>query len=196
MKTEIEVKFLDISIDVVRARLTELDAQLEQQMRLMRRVAIHGEFTKVNDGNSFLRVRDEGDKVTMTYKQFDSLSLHGAKEIETTVGSFEDTAALLEKVGLSAHTYQETRRETWLIHGVEIMIDEWPWLAPYIEIEGQSEEAVRDVAAQLGFDWSDAKFGDVMVAYRHQYPHLLENQSISSLEEVKFDLPLPELLKK
>lgn len=193
MKTEIEVKFVDVDLDDMRSRLTELGAVCEQPMRLMRRVAIDSDFMRTGK-DSFLRVRDEGDKVTMTYKQFDELSLHGAKEIEVTVSSFDDTVAILANAGLPSHTYQETKRETWKLGSVEIMLDEWPWLRPYIEIEADSEDAVRAAASDLGFDWDDAVFGDVMAAYRVQYPHLTEKDTVANIAEVKFELPLPQLL--
>lgn len=193
MRTEIEVKFLAIDIDEVRAKLKSLGAACEQPMRLMRRVAIDSEFMRTGK-DAFLRVRDEGNKVTMTYKQFDSLSVDGAKEMEVEVSDYEATVALLAQVGLSAHTYQETRRETWRLGEVEVMIDEWPWLKPYIEIEGESEADLRDAASQLGFDWSDAVFGDVMAAYRAEYPHLTLKDTVASVPEVKFGDPLPRIL--
>ena len=129
----------------------------------MRRVAIENDFMRT-DKDAFLRVRDEGDKVTLTYKQFDSLSVDGAKEIEVEVSDYDKTVAILAQAGLPAYTSQQTRRETWHLGNVEIMLDEWPWLRPYIEIEGESEEVLRQVADQLGFDWKDAVFGDVMAA--------------------------------
>jgi adenylate cyclase class 2 len=193
MKTEIEVKFTGIDLDGMRRKLTELGATCEVPMRLMRRVAIDSDFMRTGK-DAFLRVRDEGDKVTMTYKQFDSLSLHGAKEIEVSVSDFDDTVAILAQAGLPSHTYQETKRETWKLGDVEIMLDEWPWLDPYIEIEADSEEAVRKAAGDLGFDWDSAVFGDVMAAYRVQYPHLTEKDTVANIAEVKFGLPLPQLL--
>lgn len=194
MQTEIEVKFLNVSFDSVRGKLQELGAVCEQPMRTMRRVAIENNFMRTGK-DSFLRVRDEGHRVTLTYKQFDELSVSGAKEIEVEVSSFEDTIALLEQAGLPAHTVQETKRETWRLGDVEIMLDEWPWLKPYIEIEGASEERLRELAAQLGFDWNNAVFGDVMVAYRAEYPHLTLKDTIARVPVVKFGAPLPDLLK-
>jgi hypothetical protein len=64
------------------------------------------------------------------------------------------------------------------------------------EIEASSEAAVRKVAQQLGFEWADAKFGDVMMAYQAQYSHLTVNDYISCLASVKFGDPLPDLLQK
>ncbi len=194
MQTEIEAKFLDIDFDILRAKLVEQGAKLEVPMRLMRRVAIHNDL--IVSKNAFLRVRDEGDKVTLTYKQIDSLSLEGAREIEVNVSDFDKTIALLEQVGLKYHTYQETKRETWSLMSCEIVLDEWPWLKPYAEVEGPNRAAVLGCVARLGLDFKKAVFGDVMVAYRAQYDHLLENETIGILPIVKFGDPLPDILKK
>lgn len=194
MKAEIEAKFLDVSFDDVRKKLEELGAVCEQPMRLMRRVAIENDFMRTGK-DSFLRVRDEGHRVTMTYKQFDDLSVNGAKEIEVEVSDFEATVAILEQAGLPSHTSQETRRETWRFGDAEIMLDEWPWLKPYIEIEAETEEDLRKLAEKLGFDWQDAVFGDVMAAYRAEYPHLTLKDTVARVPVVKFSAPMPGLLK-
>ena len=195
MKSEIEVKFLNVDFDQVRAKLRELGGECEQPMRLMKRVTI--ETPELLQKKSYVRVRDEGDKVTLTYKQFDSLSVNGAKEIEVTVSNFNDTVALLAAAGLPHASFQESKRETWKVGGVEVVLDEWPWLHPYIEIEGESEEALKDVAARLGFDWKDATFGGVTIAYREQYPHLDpgDNNSVGRIAEIKFGDPVPDLLQ-
>jgi hypothetical protein len=91
---------------------------------------------------------------------------------------------------------QESKRETWLLEECEVVLDEWPWLNPYIEIEGASEEALQSCVQKLALKWSDRVFGDAMSAYRVQYPHLRQDESIADLGEVRFDLPLPDFLKK
>jgi hypothetical protein len=48
---------------------------------------------------------------------------------------------------------------------------------------------------KLDLTWEDAAFGDVMVAYRAQYPHLNPDQIIGNLPQVKFGDPLPPLLQ-
>lgn len=72
------------------------------------------------------------------------------------------------------------------------MLDEWPWLQPYIEIEGNSEEAIKAFADKLGLSWKDAYFGDVMVAYRAQYPQITDAHTVGSIEKVIFGTPFPE----
>lgn len=193
MNSEIEAKFVDVNIDDIRQKLTNAGAKLEKPMREMKRVTIDTPELKKKD--AFVRVRNEGDRTVMTYKQFDTLSVDGAKEIEVTVGDFDTTVALLKEAGLPYRSMQESRRETWQLGDVEVVIDEWPWLNPYIEVEGPSEEALKQVAQQLGFDWSEAIFGDVMAAYRVQYPHLGLHDTVGNIPLVRFNDPLPDLLK-
>ena len=194
MDTEIEVKFCRVDFDDIRTKLREHGGVCEQPMRTMRRTVLDG--GSLREGkDSYVRVRDEGHRVTMTYKQFDSLSLHGAKEIEFEVGDYQKAVDLLVQTGLSASTQQETRRENWRVGDVEVMLDEWPWLDPYIEIEGPDEDSVRELSEKLGFSWEDAVFGDVMAAYRVQYPHLDLNDTIAIIPQVRFGDPLPEILK-
>lgn len=191
MNTEIEVKFLDVDFDALRAKLEAVGATCAQPMRLMRRAVIQNDAT---GRNSYIRVRDEGDKVTLTHKLFESLSLHGASETEILVSDFDKTVAILEAGGLKSSSYQESKRETWKLGDVEVVLDEWPWLKPYIEIEGPSEDAVRGAAQMLGFEWdNDACFGDIMVAYRAEYPSLTKKDTVGNLEFVRFDDPLPEM---
>jgi adenylate cyclase class 2 len=193
MKTEYEAKFTNVDIEAVRAQLKNTGATLEKPMRLMRRVTIDTPELKAKD--AFVRVRDEGDRVTMTYKQFAALSVDGAKEHEIIVNDFDEAIALLAAAGLPHGSFQESKRETWMLDGAEVVIDEWPWLQPYIEVEGESVEHVKEVSAKLGFNWDDAVFGDVMAAYRQQYPHLTEQDTVGNIPEVRFGAPLPDLLK-
>ena len=162
-------------------------------MRLMRRVTI--ETPEMKQKDAFLKVRDEGDRITLTYKQFKTLSVDGALEREVTLNDFDETIALLAAVNLPYHSFQESKRETWHCDNVEIVIDEWPWLNPYIEIEADGVMAVKDFAKKLDLNWNEAVFGDVMAAYRVQYPHLTERDTVGDLPKVRFGDPLPDLLK-
>ena len=193
MKSEIEAKFVNVGIAYIRSKLESIGAILIQPMRDMQRVTIDTPDLKKKD--AFVRIRNEGDKTTITYKQFNSLTIDGVKEIEVTVSDFDDAVALFKEAGLVYGSLQESRRETWKLGEVEIVIDEWHWLNPYIEIEGPSEELVVSTSEKLGFNWTDAIFGDVMAAYRVQYPHLGMDDTVGNLPEVRFNDPLPELLK-
>jgi len=196
MNTEIEAKFININHDEIRDKLTKLGAILEQPIRLMRRVVIHT--NDMSAKNAFLRVRDEGYRTTITYKQFDGDTVDGAREHEVVVSDFDEAINTLAASGLPYDTYQESRRENWRLGDVEIMLDEWPWLNPYLEIEGESEDAIKEMAKLLGFNWSDAVFGGVANVYKIQYPHIGDEGNRIINQEwpiIKFDSPAPELLK-
>ena len=188
MKTEIEVKFINIDIEEVRTKLREVGAVCEQPMRLMKRALIETE--EMAKDEAFVRLRDEGNKVTLTYKKFEENSLTGAKEHEIIVSDFDTTLAILKTCGLKVQTFQESKRETWRVAEVEVVIDEWPWMRPYIEVEGHSEQAVKDTADLLGFDWSDAVFGGADVIYHLEYPKM-SVRGVIDIDEVRFGEPVP-----
>lgn len=189
MKTEIEAMFADIDHEEVRAKLIALGGVCEQPMRDMRRALV--ETNQMKQDDAFLRVRDEGDKVTMTYKRHDDYGLHGTKEIEVIVSDFDATLELLKVSGLEPTTYQESRRETWKLGEVEVVLDEWPWIPTYIEIEGESEEAVKEVAAQLSLDWNVALHGGVDIIYGIKFPQRTV-RGVIDIREVRFGDPAPE----
>ncbi len=193
---EIEVKFLRTDHDEVRDKLKAVSATLVHPMRMMRRNLFDHPDSRYQKAfqHEKLRLRDEGDKVTCNYKKkaADSPYVH---ELETAVGSYEDMKQILFAIGFKTYSYQESKRETWQLDDVEVVLDEWPWLDAYIEIEGPSEAAIQAAAHKLGFDWTDAYFGSVDTAYRAQYPKMTAEDSIANVSEVRFGDPLPEYLK-
>jgi len=193
MKTEIEAKFLDINQDEMRQKLKSIGAICKQPMQLMRRMTFATPEMKKRNG--FIRVRDEGYRITMTYKQYDEMSLTGAKEIEITVSDYDQAVELIKASDIPVKSIQEARREVWELDDVEIVLDEWPWLNPYMEIEAPSEEQVKDTAKKLGLDWDTAVFGDINEAFRVQYPHMKKEDAVYNLPHIRFDLPLPSILE-
>jgi adenylate cyclase class 2 len=195
LKTEIEAKFLRVNPDAIRARLRKLDAECKQPMRLMRRVVFDNDY--MNKKQAFVRVRDEGYRISVTYKQYDEISLTGAKEIEFTVDDYDTAVAFMEAAGVHPRSHQEARREIWKLNGAEVVIDEWPWIDPFIEVEAHSEELVKETAVKLGYEWSEAVFGDVMTAYRAQYPNtgFKPEDMVYNLANVRFKDTVPIILR-
>lgn len=195
MPTEIEVKFLDVDHDTMRAKLKAQGATCEHPMRMMRRVMLDhtdGRYQKGRQSER-LRIRDEGDKVTITYKAKNETNY--AHEVETTVGSFDEALDLFKAIGFQVYSYQESKRETWLLDDVEVVLDEWPWVKTYIEIEGPTEGAIKNAAKSLGFDWRDAQFGSVDTVYRSEHPKMAKGESIGDVPKVEFDKSVPQWLR-
>ena len=189
MNNEIEAQFLDIKKNEIRKKLKQIGAKLVKPEVLMRRIVFDV------GPHQFARVRDEGDKIVMTYKNVsDDKSIMGTKEVNVVVDSYENAILLLKSCGLEEKAEQESLREVWILGEVEICIDEWPWLPPFVEVEGPSEESVWDAAEKLGFKKSDAKFGSVDTTYQHYYGI---NPDIVNLHTPKilFDMEPPEWVK-
>jgi adenylate cyclase class 2 len=190
METEIEAKFLHINPEAMRKRLREIGAVLLQPEILMKRKVFDHPTNKQQD---WLRVRDEGDKITMSYKKLVDWTVHGTKEVTVEVSDFDNACAILAGAQLELRSYQETRRETWKLGDIEIMIDTWPWIPTFIEIEAPSEAELKTAAEKLGLSWSAALHGSADGAYQKYYDVTLDE--INSWPEVVFG-PVPNQLLK
>lgn len=168
MHIEYEATFLDIEIEDVRSRLLASGAVLVRPMFLQKRAVFFlPEGHEVKGG--WLRVRDEGDKITMNLKVVDGETIRNQKEICLIVDSFTEACDMLTGIGCTQKAYQETRRELWTLNGVAITIDEWPFLPPFVEIEGESESVVKSVSERVGFTYTDARFCHVGTLYGEKY---------------------------
>lgn len=141
--------------------------------------------------HSYVRVRDEGGRIVMTYKDFlDQNSITGTKENNVGVDKNDDAIEILECCGLHRKSHEESLREKWKIGEVEVCIDAWPWLPTYVEVEGPDEVSVWDIASKLGLDKDSAMFGSVDNVYAHYYgidPKVFTYET----PEVTFDMEPP-----
>lgn len=115
---------------------------------------------------TFVRIRDEGNRITLTYKNLTSLDIGGMKEIELIINDFEKARQLLQVIGLVQASYEENRREKYLLNNVEITVDEWPGIPRFVEVEGKTEADVLDVLKKLGISTEGAVYGTVDEVYR------------------------------
>ncbi len=167
MNTEYEAKFTNIDKDKIRTQLKKIGAKLIRPEFFQKRVAFNLPKKSVKKG--YLRVRDEGNKITMSLKSVNGKNIEDQKEILLKVDNFESAVDFLKSIGCNPKAFQETKRELWSLDEVDITIDEWPFLEPFIEIEGRSEEAVKFVSQRLGFDYREAVFGAVDTLYNKKY---------------------------
>lgn len=192
MPIEIEAKFLDIDPTAIRARLQELGARLVYPERLMRRKTFDDPARNMKKIGAWVRVRDEGNVITLSYKRVESDMLHGMSEITVEVNDFEKTCELLLAIGLVQKSYQETKREKWMLDGVEITIDTWPWIPPFVEIEAETEDLVNNAALALNLDWEQRKHGGVDWVYPLYYNVTAE--AVDTWLEITFT-PVPDWLQ-
>ncbi len=170
---ECEVKFLNIDPVALEASLLARRAT-KQFDRVYRRTVYDYPDRRLDRQGAWIRVRDEGYRVTLTYKQRVGMKggLSGAQnddsmqEIEVTVNDYGATCEFLETLGLTVKFYQENRRVRFMLDEATCDIDRWPKLSPYLEIEGPSWKSVDAAIATLGLDPSHKKIFSANQIYR------------------------------
>ena len=191
MDIEFEATFTNIDKDKIRKILTSIGAKLVRSEYLQRRIVLSlPKGHEIKGG--WLRVRDEGDKVTLTLKVVDGDQIENQKEVYLKIDDFEKAEQLLDLIGCKKRAYQESKRELWQLGDVEITIDEWPFLEPYLEIEGKSKESVKEVVDKMELDFSKALFCAVDKLYALRY-NISEDVINNQIPELKFDSKNPFL---
>lgn len=194
MKTEIEAKWTDVDHNRFREVIKNAGAKLITPMRQMVRQTFDDKDGTLSKIGGWVRLRDEGDKITLCYKQLNSRELDGTKEICLEVDDYKTTLDFLKAIGLKQKSIQETRRETWELDGAEIVLDEWPWVPTFIEIEADDEDHMKKIVNKLGLNMDDALYGSVEPVYQQHY-NATEDE-ICSWSEITFSSLMPEWLRK
>lgn len=174
---EYEARVLEIDKEKLEEKLTSLGAKKIADFNYKRRVY---NFFPATDGK-WIRLRTDGNKTTLTIKEIKSNKIDGTEETEIEVSDFETTNTILNKLGYVSHTYQESKRTRYMLDGVEIDIDTWPYIPTYVEIEGKSTEDVTNMIDKLNLNNKEVTSIDVQEVFKKYY-----NIDIAKVEEVKF----------
>jgi adenylate cyclase class 2 len=191
MNIEFEAKFF-VDPELFKKKLEQVGATLRVSDRLMRRKTF---ILPVDDleaqRNMWGRVRDEGDRITMTVKHLSSAtSIDGVREMELDVNDFDKACLFMQLTGCIIKSYQENYRETWEIDGCQVTIDRWPGLQPFVEIEGPDKKSVEDLLARFDVKAEEIFFGSIDVVYEERLgiPTVVFNQlpcvTFSTIDEL------------
>ncbi len=186
---EIEAKFLEINEKEIVQKLEKLGAKKEFDILYRRRVFDFPDF-RLEKEHSWLRLRDEGERITLTFKRRlgvgdDKFKDKGMHEVETLVNNFDETAELLKSIGMIEKFYEENKRVKYILNNVEFCIDTWPLIPTYLEIEGKSWEDVENASLKLGFDWKDHVRCSTMQIYKHHDIDEKSYQILTFQEQIK-----------
>ncbi len=155
---EIEVKFLEIDKDQFVSKLKSLDAE-DVVDELITEQIFHDPDGQWLKQNKFARIRRTGKGIFFTFKHSEQRTATGVLEIEFKIEEPEKMKAFLEAIGLVMDREQEKRRHKFKLGEVIVDIDTWPKVPTYVELEGPSEESIKDAASKLGFDYTKGVFG-------------------------------------
>ncbi|PIV45337.1 MAG: adenylyl cyclase [Candidatus Nealsonbacteria bacterium CG02_land_8_20_14_3_00_37_10] len=172
MKEEIEVKFLNIEPREIEKKLKKIGAKKIFDKFYRRRIFDYPDL-RLHKKGAWIRIRDEGGKTTLTFKQRLGIKSHdgkindeGMREIEIEVKGFGETANFLRSIGLKEKFYEENRRIRYKLGEIEFDIDFWPKLKPYLEIEAPSWEEIDKAIDLLEFDAKDKKIFSTYQIYQ------------------------------
>ena len=172
MAEEIEVKFLNVDPASLEGKLLDVGAQKVADFFYRRRVFDYPDW-RLDKAHSWLRLRDEGDKTTLSFKKRLGAEKHdgtgnddGMEEAEIIVNDFEKTAQLLLGIGFIEKHYVENKRTRWIKEGVEFDIDTYPELEPYLEIEADSWQKIDEAIAWLGLNPADKRIFSTNQIYK------------------------------
>ena len=189
---EVEVKFLNVDVAALEVRLAEIGAKKVFDRNYRHKVYDYPDL-RLNANNAWIRVRDEGDQVTMGFKQRTNTSSSdvssndgGMDEVEMIVSDFDKAALFLEKIGMKRKFYEENRRIRWVKGEIEFDIDYWPQLKPYLEIEAKEWSQIDEAIELLGLDPKDKKIFSTYQIYK-----------LEGIDELDYDeITFEHMLKK
>jgi adenylate cyclase class IV len=135
--------------------------------------------------------------ISITYKKMVEYSNDYREAVtDLKVGDEEEAVELLEQIGLSRRSKQETKRSKFLCHykGEDILVclDEWPWLDKFRFISfraiGGIEPAIlSEFEEQLGVNNMQSYKGGVDATYKDELGF-----AVSDCEDVRFGIPVPQ----
>lgn len=166
---EYEAKFLDVDPKKTRALLRKAGAKCVHQRKKYIRAVFNRATNKVR---GFARVRQEAKDTTMTVKIYNNSKF--PDEFEVTIKEdFEAGKEFLVGLGLKQKAYQESYREKYTfpkVKGVhEITIDELPGLPHYMEVDCNTEKALKKVVSLLKLDRAKMRYGAFDATYNEYY---------------------------
>ena len=140
-------------------------------------------------GNRFfkwIRLRQDGEIVEITIKYIYSnkanYNIDEVKEIEIKTDNFEMANKLIEEMGYYRKKLAEKKRDSYSYQGMDIEIDEWPLLEPYIEIEGTNIDKIYELANLLGYSKEQTRVMNTEDVY------LEKGIDLSKYEEMTFNI--------
>lgn len=171
MAIEYEIRVLEVSIEEIISHLENLGAF---------KVGVYHQKRYVYDYNPaqkgrWIRLRSNGNEVTLTLKEIKSLQIDGTQELEIVVSDFYETNRILNKLGYLPRTFQENFRIEYRFDNVTFDIDKWPGIPAYLEIEGDSEQSVLKALEMLNYSPNSYTTNDVDKIYNDVYGIVLDN---------------------
>lgn len=171
---EVEVKLLEISPSWVEEKLTSLGAK-KKFSGIVKVKYFDKENEEIRNKGDLLRVRQFEDKRTEVCYKTNKHEEDGYKvcdEYNLTGESFEEAVKLFENLGYKVTCSYEKKRTIFNYKSLEIVIDEYPQIPPFIEIEGTDTEAIEKLIKELGLEKNERSSHAIGGLIKEKYPDI------------------------
>ena len=170
---EIEIKILGIDPEEISRKLVDLGAHKEFDGLI--KTKYFDKDHEIRDRGDLLRVREfEGSHTEVTYKTNKRIE-DGFKiydEFELASPEFEEACSFFEALGYSTSCYFEKRRTVFSLEQAEIVIDEYPQLKPFIEIEAEDPKTIEELIVKLGLTQNEKSSHTINGLLKEKYPDI------------------------
>lgn len=163
---EIEARWINLDANEMIRRLEKIGAKKTGDFFFREWIFAYDDWAK---DNRRVRVRTDGKTTWLTYKSNATWAVDSTEEVEVTVSSAEEMVKFLLATGIHQKRVQEKKRQTFSLDDITFDIDFWPKIPMVFEIEGPSEERVKEGAKLVGLDWKDAIFVDQAWVHKNYY---------------------------
>ena len=174
---EIERKIFGIDVERVKNDILVLGAQKTFEGLVKVHYMDSGD-RRIHNKGDLLRVREfGGDYTEIVYKTnkrteggckiYDEYTLKGEK--------FDETVRFFELLGFETTCTYEKRRTKFVLPDAEIVIDEYPRIEPFLEIEAKNAAMVDDLVKKLNLSEHESSCETINEFLKRKYPDISLN---------------------
>lgn len=140
MPTEYEHVFYDFDKNNIIKKIKELKGKKIGVFLFKVQILIHP-----NDKEgTYIRVRDEGNKTTLTYKYKNPKNIY-VEEQEIIIDDYNTGINILLNLGCKKKHYYEKIREIWQINNTQIVFDTEPGIYDKMEVESKTLKELKSM---------------------------------------------------
>jgi predicted adenylyl cyclase CyaB len=139
MPKEFEHAFFDFDKKDIISKIKKLNGKKKGTYLFKVQILFH----PITTEGTYVRVRDEGFRTTMTYK-YQAATDKYPEEKEVTIDNFDNGVDLLLGLGCKKKYYYEKIREIWTVKNTEVVFDTNPGIDDRLEVESKTLSEMKD----------------------------------------------------
>lgn len=189
---EYELRFININEKQLKNKITKLGGKIHNKNYKMHIINY-----KLPGENHWIRIRDEGNKKTMTIKKDNADNFQ--TEHEVIISELNQADKILQSLHCKIVNIEEKYRETWHVKGAkEIVFDSYPGLPIFVEVEADTKKQLFAMCKKLNLNPSKSFNGFAEHMYNNLYgiPLPGKRRKINNLIFKDAHKTIPKLINK